>query len=377
MPDAMTSKERLETAWNYREPDRVPIEMGIAKEAAQHPRAAELVELIRRHVDHFGGWSPSWGFFGLECSYHEEITDEKPGQYVRRRRTYRTQAGDFTAVTYHPASTKDPNDYAWEKDYLSTPDDLRRVLDAPWAPSPIDAEGYHKAVAGLGDRGIVLVGFPQPFGYLARNTSRQDFYTWLATERDLMHDFLDQYTDRVYRQLEALFAKVNPKYFSQCGMEMAITPWISRRMFEEYVVPTDGRLYELIHRHGGKIRIHCHGCAMEYLERFVEIGIDGIEPCEPPPQGDVILKEAKKRVGGRMLLCGNVPSPQFEFMTPDETEEWVKDAIRDGAPGGGFVLRTTGGLGGTGCAGDLERVLANCRRMMEAGVKYGRYPIRV
>ncbi|MEW6357464.1 MAG: uroporphyrinogen decarboxylase family protein [Planctomycetota bacterium] len=377
MENALTSRERLETAWNFEEPDRVPIEMSISKEAAADPRAAKLVELIRQHSDYFYGWSPPWGYFGLENTYEEEVIDEKPGEYVRRKRTYHTPAGDFTAQTYHPTSTKDPNDYAWEKHYLSSPDDLRRILDAPCKPLPIDFDAYTRTLEKIGDKGILLVGFPQPFGDLARNTLRQDFYMWLVTERELMHQFLDEFTDRIYRQLERIFARLKPRYFSQCGMEMAITPWISRPMFEEYITPTDGRLYGLIRRHGGKTRIHCHGCAMEYLERFHEIGIDGIEPCEPPPQGDVVLAEAKKRVGDRMLLCGNITSPQFEFMDPDETEEMVKAAIRDGAPGGGFVLRTTGGLGGTGCAGNLGRVLANCQRMMEAGVKYGRYPIRV
>ena len=377
MPRELTSRERLETTWNYQEPDRVPIEMAISRDAAQNPRAAELVALMEQYVDRFGGWSPPWGYFGLENTYEEEVVEEKPGEYTRRRRTYHTPAGDFTAITYHSASSRDPNDYAWEKQFLSSPDDLRRLLHAPHRPLDADLDGYARTVESFGDRGLILAGFPQPFGQVARNTRREDFYAWLITERDLMHDLLDDLTQRIVRQLEPVLAHAKPKYFGQCGMEMAVPPWISRHMFEEYIVPTDGRLYQLIHQHGGKTRIHCHGCAMEYLERFVEIGIDGIEPCEPPPQADVVLKEAKRRVGGRMLLCGNIPSQQFEFMDPDETEALVKQAIQDAAPGGGFVLRTTGGSAGTCGPRDLDRVLANCQRMIEAGIKYGRYPIEV
>ncbi|NOZ21070.1 MAG: hypothetical protein GXP25_08265 [Planctomycetes bacterium] len=377
MDDALTSRERLEKVWNFEEPDRVPIEINITKGATEDPRAAELVELIRKHADRFYGWGPPWGYFGMDNTYEEEVIDEKPGEYVRRRRVYHTPAGDFTARTYHPTSTNDPNDYAWEKHYLSSPEDMRRILDAPYEPLDIDFDGYTRTLEKIGDSGILLVGFPQPFGNLARNTLRDDFYLWLVTERDLMHEFLDEYTDRILRQLKRIFANIKPKYFSQCGMEMAITPWISRDMFEEYIVPTDGRLYGLIREHGGKTRIHCHGCAMEYLERFHEIGIDGIEPCEPPPQGDVVLAKAKKQVGDRMLLCGNITSPQFEFMDPDETEEMAKRAIRDAAPGGGFVLRTTGGTAGTATARNVERVLANAQRMVEAGIQYGRYPIKV
>ena len=377
MADEMTSRERLETAWDYQEPDRVPIEMNIAPSARQDPRAAELVALIDQHVDLFGGWGPAWGYFGLEATHQVEVIEEKPGEYTRHRRTWHTPVGDFSAVTYQPTSTRDPNDYAWEKHYLSSPEDLRAIMNARCEPLPTDFDGYSRTVESFGDKGIILVHFPQPFGTYTRNTLRADGYEWLISERDLVHDFLDCYTDRILAQLERLFGRVEPAYFSQCGMEMAIKPWLSWPMFEEYIAPTDGRLYGLIHDHGGKIRIHCHGCIMDYLERFVEIGIDGVEPCEGPPHADVDLAEAKRRVGDRMLLCGNIPSPQFEFIEPDEVEEMVKAAIRDAAPGGGFVLRTTGGHAGTGSACDVERSYANCQRMLEAGIKYGRYPVQV
>lgn len=377
MADEMTSRERLETAWNFQEPDRVPIEMNIAPSAQQDTRAAELVALIEQYVDHFGGWGLPNGYFGLDCKHEVEVVEEKPGEYTRHRRTYHTPVGDFSAITYQPTSTRDPNDYAWETHYLSSPDDLRAIIEAPWEPLPFDPEGYTRAVEGFGDRGIVLVNFPQPFGTFVRSTLRADGYSWLITERDLVHDLLDCFTDRILVQLERLFDHVEPKYFSQCGMEMALKPWLSRDMFEEYITSTDGRLYKLIHDHGGKIRIHCHGHVMEYFERLSEIGIDGVEPCEGPPHADVDLAEAKRRVGDRMLLCGNIPSPQFEFIGPDDVEEMVKAAIRDAAAGGGFVLRCTGGHAGTGGACNQERAYANCTRMIEAGVKYGRYPIAI
>ncbi len=377
MPDAMTSRERLETAWSFEEPDRVPIEAGIAPSAREDPRAAEMVALVDQYHDAFGGWGPAWGYFGLEAHHTVEVIDEKPGEYTRRRRTWHTPVGDFSAVTYQPTSTNDPNDYAWEKHYLSSPEDLRAIMDAPFEPLPTDFSGYTRAVENMGERGIVLVHFPQPFGTYTRNTLRADGYEWLISERDLVHDFLDCYTDRILAQMERMFAEVEPKYFGQCGMEMTIKPWLSRPMFEEYIVPTDGRLYGLVHQHGGKIRIHCHGCIMDYLERFSELGIDGVEPCEGPPHADVDLAEAKRRVGDRMLLCGNIPSPQFEFCEPDDVEEMVKAAIRDAAPGGGFVLRATGGHAGTGNSRHPERAFANVQRMIEAAVKYGRYPISI
>ncbi len=370
--DRMTPRERLERVWNCQEPDRVPIEMNIVAEASRDPRSARLRELITRYVDPLRGWGPNWGYFCLPYSSETKEIENRPGEYQRVQHVYHTPAGDFVAITKHPVSTID---YAWEKNYISTPDDLRRLRDAPYQLMESDIDACHRARKQLGDDGLLMVSVPHPFGTLTRNTLRQDFYAWLILERTLIHDVLDVLVNRVVNQLEYLLSNSVGMYFSQCGMEMALTPWMSHDMFEEYIVPYDSKIYGTIHKYGGKTRIHCHGNAMEYLERFVEIGIDAIEPCEPPPQADVVLKEAKKRVGDHMLLCGNIPSPQFQFMTPDETEEYVKQTISDGAPGGGFILRTTGGDAGTWTAPDLPHVLANAERMIEAGLKYGRYPL--
>lgn len=370
----MTRRERLERVFNCKEPDRVPIEISITSEAQKDPRSARLWALIEQYADNFAGWSPEWGFLLMPCTAESKVIEDRPGEYRRVLNTYHTPAGDFTSIHWYPAST---TDYHWEKHYLSSPEDLRRVRDASYEPPRDNPSTFHQTVKHVGENSLVLVNIPHPFGALARATAREDFYAWLHLERDLIHDVLDVMIQRTIARLRLLLeAGVGP-YFSQCGMEMAIDPWMSRQMFEEYIVPYDSKIYGLIHQYGGKTRIHCHGKAMRYLERFVEIGIDGIEPCEPPPQGDVVLAEAKRLVGHRMLLCGNIPSPQFQFLPPDETEELVKEAIRDGAPGGGFILRTTGGEAGTWPGVNLDLVFANAERMIEAGIRYGQYPIRI
>ena len=370
----MTRRERLERVFHCQEPDRVPIEMAITADARKDPRSARLRALIDEHADNFSGWGANWGFLMMPSTSDSVEIENRPGECRRVQMTYHTPAGDFSAIHRHAASIAD---YHWEKHYLSSPDDLRALRDAVVEAPADDPLAFHETVKRVGDNSLVLAGVPHPFGALARAAARDDFYAWLHLERDLVHDVLDVLVNRVLGRLKPLLdAGVGP-YFAQCGMELAIDPWMSQQMFEEYIVPYDSKIYGLIHQYGGKTRIHCHGNAMEYLQRFVEIGIDGIEPCEPPPQGDVVLADAKKLVGDRMLLCGNIPSPQFQFLHPDETEELVKQAIRDGAPGGGFILRTTGGEAGTWPCVNLDNVLANAERVMEVGIRYGQYPLKV
>ena len=125
-----------------------------------------------------------------------------------------------------------------------------------------------------------------------------------------------------------------PRYFTQLGLEMAIDPWISPEMLETFVAPYDTRINAQLHKYGGKIRHHCHGNVIDYLETFSSMGIDGTEPLESPPQANMDLKRAKELVGDRMLLCGNIPSPEFQASDPDETILNLKQAIRDAGEGG-------------------------------------------
>ena len=364
----MTSRERIEKAWNFEEPDRVPFELYIMKEAAENPLCDRLKALIERHADNWSCWGPSWGWFGMDYQEEREVIEERVGEYRRERWTRRTPAGDFVQVTYHPAST---SDYHYEKHFISTLEDLERLTHAP-----------RRAVAWGGfDRGrygdrFVTTHVPHPFGELARNADQTAFYTWFITEPERLHGFFRAYTDHVVKELGLIGGFDAPRYFTQLGLEMAIDPWLSPAMLGAFVAPYDARINRQVHACGGKVRHHCHGKVMNYFETFSRMGLDGTEPCEPPPQADVDLRRAKRLVGDRMLLCGNIPSPQFQTMDPAETRQRVRQAIRDAARGGGFVLRPTGGDAGTWETRNLPRVVANCEAMIEAALEFGEYPIR-
>jgi uroporphyrinogen-III decarboxylase len=207
----------------------------------------------------------------------------------------------------------------------------------------------------------------------------EDVYIWFIEHRQLMHRFLETTNEYVARVVSELVRGGIGPYFTVTAHEMLIPPWAGMKFFDEFVFPYDKHVNDVIRGNGGKLRIHCHGNAMKYLERFAEMGVDGIEPLEGPPMGDVDLAEAKRRVGDRMLLSGNVPSPYFPFWDRTQVEESVRDAIRAAAPGGGFTLRTTGATAGTNAfrSGEqLDRIIGNCEAYVLAGLEYGSYPIR-
>lgn len=372
----MDSRTRLETAFAFREPDRVPIELVIDPRCHALPEAARLVEFIETEADNLVGCgSVDWGFFGLPGEYREEIIEDRPGEYWRMRRTWDTSAGEFYAITRHNYPHLDSPDFHWERRFIETFDDMTRLAFADRSATPsFDAEAWHERAAAA--RGLPIMGLLHPLGALVRQANMVESYGWLLTEPETMHAFLASANAQVVRVIEEIGRSGAAPLFCIYAHEMFVPPWMGRRLFDEWIFTYDKVVNDAIHRIGGRLRSHCHGNCMTLLERMAEMGVDAIEPLEPPPFGDIDLAVAKRRVGDRMVLSGNIPSQDFVFTTPEETRQRVKQAIAAAAPGGGFTLRTTGGHAGVDA--DLEsevlrRVIANVEAYIEAGLEYGEY----
>jgi hypothetical protein len=90
----MNSRERLLTAWSFREPDRVPIEIQIMGGARQFLEAERILRFIDEEADNFlSAPAADWGFLGLPTEYSEEIIEDVPGDYRRMRRSHRIEVG--------------------------------------------------------------------------------------------------------------------------------------------------------------------------------------------------------------------------------------------------------------------------------------------
>lgn len=370
----MNHRERMETAWSHQEPDRVPIECGVPQTVRDHPKGGRLCELADEYATNFGGApGPSWGFLGLATEDSEETIEEVTGQYRRVRRVHHTPVGDFTAITHHPAGNPD---YHWEKRFVDTLDDMVRLADAPRAPLAFDADACRKADADA--KGVPLTGLLHPLGYLVRSASMENVYGWLAQEPDLVHRYLEAANRQVIETIQAMGREGLRPNFMMWAHEMLIPPWLGHRHFDEFVFPYDKSVNDTTHAIGGRHRIHSHGCCMDFLEKMADMGVDSIEPLEPPPPGNCDLAEAKRLVGDRMLLSGNVVSQHFYNRTPEQVREEVREAIRAAAPGGGFSLKSTGGI----CVGAIamteeqaESEIACYEAYIEAGLEFGEYPI--
>ena len=88
---------------------------------------------------------------------------------------------------------------------------------------------------------------------------------------------------------------------------------------------------------------HTDGQLWPILDMIVDSGIDCLDPIDP--QAGMDLAKVKTQYGQRIALKGNVDCGRLmTFGTPDEVVEATKAALRQGAPGGGFVLSSSNSI---------------------------------
>ena len=106
------------------------------------------------------------------------------------------------------------------------------------------------------------------------------------------------------------------------------------------------------------------------MEEIIAGGVNIVCPLLPPPQGDVEdLARVKGLYGQRIALKGNVdPIEVLLKGTPADVERAVRRCIRAAAPGGGYIL-------GTADSTVIGTPFENIHAFVEAGRKYGRYPL--
>jgi uroporphyrinogen decarboxylase len=111
---------------------------------------------------------------------------------------------------------------------------------------------------------------------------------------------------------------------------------------------------------------HSDGDLNLVFEDLLTLGMDGINPFEPPIMD---IAAIKKKYGQKICLWGNIDLVYTLTMgTPEEVDEEVRQRIREIGPGGGYI-----------CA-SANSITPYCKKeniyaMLNAIKKYGAYPI--
>ena len=387
---SMSSRQRSLTALNVEEPDRVPISpllyvqfpstaLGIplrdlASPLAKYPiwkAEFETYKMFKMDAQVDGAYDiihTKWPLPFL----HMAAAFLKPPKEVRIKvtaereekgrtwfkRTFETPKGILETECVVPKG-----DQVWEKTPLiSNPEEdlekIRCILDGE-----IDLEGYEKVREAVGNEGIVKVmtQFPLNFWLGYRDISGRQSVIELFTKPDLVKEYLKMYMET---WIIPLVEVCSEHQIDVMWLDGTYLGYINTKMFREFALPD---LKTIVKKAVFPIIFFLSGgpCS-RFLEDVKEAGISCIEGLDPPPKGDIILSDAKRRIGDKVCLKGNIDTVLLEGGPPSKIEEAVKECIDAAAHGGGYILSAVD-------QPTPKTPFENMKTFVKAGKKYGKY----
>lgn len=338
MIKTLTSRQRLLVALKGGTPDRVPVApFGMGR---VDPDSEIGQELIARTDPFIGGGSGGDPFLGIHVpmTTHQEgdttttVIHTPDGDLVRHHR--RTE---ITAATVE-FPCKDVRD-------------VERLLSLPYEPPDPDVTNYLAWRKRVGDDALVMVGIGNAVCFPAGMLSPEDFCLLWADAPDVMAHMTAIAAQRLNAHVEKL-CRAGVDAFRIVGGEY-VTVQLGPKAFERLITPFDTELCGIMRHYGAIAYYHNHGPIMPWLEPIADLGIDALDPMEAPPWGDCDLNEARRRLGDRVCMVGNLDDMEV-------LEQWDADTVRalgreriDKAGHTGFIL------GGTASGTYTERAARN------------------
>lgn len=378
----MKPRERVLTALDHREPDRVPIDIGSCGPTAVHEQAyRRLLRVLEVEEE-----VELWDLVAQSAQLSEPVL-ERLGADVRGIRvggpTYnpdmlsenvlRDQWGTIWkrpdgATCYHIA------DYPLRD--ASTPADLaRHPWPDPTAPARVDGlakrarylrEQTPYAVLGevsghILERGQMLRGF-------------ENFLIDLALKPNFAEELMDRITDIEIGIIETFLGAVGP-YLDVFAFKDDLAaqngPLISPDMFRRFIKPRIAKLIDAIQR-GTDAKIWFHSCGSVYfaIPDLIDLEIDILNPVQVAAR-DMDTARLKHEFGDRLAFWGAVDTQDvLPFGSPGDVKAEVERRITDLGPGGGYVLASVHNI-------EADVPGENIWAMAQTAQQFGRYPLQL
>lgn len=308
-------------------------------------------------------------FLEAPQEYVEDLPPEKVSP-IRTRYTsiLHTPKGDLTWIHEQDAGIFTEWDVHRP---VQSVEDVEKLLSVPCPfipPDPAELEPFRQHRAAMGENAISGAGVNSMVAMLCGIMPYELLLEWVISEPGIIKALADAWLERVSVRVDWLLSQGVGPFWHFNGVERASPPMMGPKQWEQWVVPYDGEIKRRIKAAdpNARIHVHCHGRVRTLLDSFVAMGVDSIDPVEPPPQGDADIAEVKRTYDGRLVFYGNIEFLDMETRQPDEIEALVRHAI-EASGKHNIVLMPS--------AGPHERpsdlMLANAERYIEAGLKYG------
>ncbi len=340
----LTSEERVLRVLQRQEPDRVPhFEWSVDRKvrAALCPEAKTYNEFaarighdailadpdFRKQAVGPGRWLSEWGYVTQDTPEEHGIEVESP---------IKTEE-DFDR--YAPPDLHAPGRYASIE---------RTLLDYPGK--------------------AVIVHLNDVFSLPRYWMGMEDLLMAIAAEPELVRAMVDLSVELNLEMAKEVAARGVKIVYTGDDYAGNLGPLMSPQHFRELFYPGLCRVMRGFKELGLYVIKHTDGKLWPILDMLVDSGIDCLDPIDP--QAGMDLARVKAEYGHRIALKGNVDCAQLmTFGTPEQVVEATKEALRQGAPGGGFILSSSNSIHS---AVKPENYLA----LLHTWQDYGQYPLR-
>jgi len=384
----MTSKQRLLAAIAHQEPDRVPVaprmhlwsveqygdhnwlrQLELQEEFGTDP-IFEVTFRVPAYIRH-----PFAGDYRDLDSVSVEIAVENKGDLSTVRRRIHTPAGDLSDVIDLPHRRSQfglsPSPVTREP-LVKGSEDVEKIHFLFPTPDKVTDTNWRAIIDIIGERGLLQVAPSAGVGaaVMASALGMENAMLTFYDDREMFDRLLKVFADYHLEVTRAMLEQGAPIIYNSWhdfGVSAGWSPKIFRAAFKPLIKAT----IDLVHSYNALYLYFDNGPIRPLLPDMAEIGVDILHTLCPPPVGDVDLAEAKRLIGDRVCLLGNVDAIWVvQRGTPEQVREAVRQAIEVAAPGGGFIL------GNSDCFfGETPR--ENIEAFFEAAREFGRYPINL
>jgi len=345
--DIISSKERVVTALNRKEPDRVPVgELVIDNKVIKgfNKNYKDVVDLaFGEGVDLVG-----------EIAKYKVIKKLPDNQYIDEWGCLYKISKD---VVDHPI-----------KGPITDKDDLKKIEfpDSNLAHRFGKLRNFVKKA-----KGKIAINFHcrLDFMWAVFLMGMDNLMISMIDKPDFIHELLKKIADnniKMIRNAINIGANTISLGDDYCGKD---GPLISPKMFREFLLPNLKRAVSIIHQDGAFCIKHTDGNIWTIMDQLVEAGIDCINPIDPLGRMDV--GEVKKAFGNKISIMGNIDCVYTLCKgTKDEVYDAVKTCISKGARNGGLIVSSSNSI-------HSGVKPANYSYMIKSVHRYGKYPLNI
>jgi uroporphyrinogen decarboxylase len=357
----MNSRERVLSALNHKEPDRVPIDFAgtgvttICYQAYDDVRSCLGLEPTGWKHEDLGG--AAWA--GV-VTPHPEVYDrlhsdvQMAGMGSPDTWKLKIQYGDHfdTYVDEWGTTVYRPKDGHYF-DYRGFPikeasvEAVRAWKNWPDPNDPGRWRGFRQRCLDVLDTGRAVTAFSVFGGGIFEQPARvmpmDEYLMGLASDpiftQHILGKMYEIYSEATIRMLNEV-GDILDVWVYWDDLSSQTGPMISPKWYEKNLMPLHRKLFDLVKSMtNAKIFFHCCGAARPWIPYFIDVGVDILNPVQISAEGmDPI--GLKRDFGNDIVFWGGACNPQgaLAFGSPEDVAKEVRQNIDAMAPGGGFIL---------------------------------------